>query len=175
MSCNQTLSGLAQDCATSMGGISEVYIASRDDVTAVTVTENKVTAITMASTAKFKKYYFRPQTGSMTSNLQVNAQNGTNYWQTDLVLQFARMETTKRIEISALAVNDMVAIVKDANGVYWYLGHDNPITATAGTGQTGTARDDGNYYQITLQDTSNQPPYEVEVGEEGVVLDTIVG
>lgn len=175
MACNQTLSGLAQDCATSLGGIAEVYIASRDDVTTVTVTEDKVTAITMGSTAKFKKYYFRPQTGSMTTNLQVNAQNGTNYWLTDLVLQFTRMETTKRIEISALAVNDMVAIVKDANGVYWYLGYDNPITASAGTGQTGTARDDGNYYQITLQDASSKPPYEVEVGEEGVDLDTIAG
>lgn len=175
MACNQTLSGLAQDCATSLGGIAEVYIASRDDVTAVTVTEDKVTAITMGSTAKFKKYYFRPQTGSMTTNLQVNAQNGTNYWLTDLVLQFTRMETTKRIEISALAVNDMVAIVKDANGVYWYLGYDNPMTASAGTGQTGTARDDGNYYQITLQDASSKPPYEVEVGEEGVDLDTIAG
>lgn len=175
MACNQTLSGLAQDCATSLGGIAEVYIASRDDVTTVTVTEDKVTAITMGSTAKFKKYYFRPQTGSMTTNLQVNAQNGTNYWLTDLILQFTRMETTKRIEISALAVNDMVAIVKDANGVYWYLGYDNPMTASAGTGQTGTARDDGNYYQITLQDASSKPPYEVEVGEEGVDLDTIAG
>lgn len=175
MACNQTLSGLAQDCATSLGGIAEVYIASRDDVTTVTVTEDKVTAITMGSTAKFKKYYFRPQTGSMTTNLQVNAQNGINYWLTDLVLQFTRMETTKRIEISALAVNDMVAIVKDANGVYWYLGYDNPMTASAGTGQTGTARDDGNYYQITLQDASLKPPYEVEVGEEGVDLDTIAG
>lgn len=175
MACNQTLSGLAQDCATSLGGIAEVYIASRDDVTTVTVAEDKVTAITMGSTAKFKKYYFRPQTGSMTTKLQVNAQNGTNYWLTDLVLQFTRMETTKRIEISALAVNDMVAIVKDANGVYWYLGYDNPMTASAGTGQTGTARDDGNYYQITLQDASSKPPYEVEVGEEGVDLDTIAG
>lgn len=175
MACNQTLSGLVNDCATSMGGIAEAYIANREDVTGVTVSEDKVTAITMKESAKFKKYYFKPQTGSFTSTLTVNPQNGTNYVSTDIVLQFNRMETTKRVEIAALSVNDLVLIVKDANGVYWYFGYDNPVNASAGDGQTGTARDDGNRYQITLQDTSETWPYEVSVGEEGVDLATIVG
>ena len=81
---------------------------------------------------------------------------------TDLLLQFNRMETTKRVEISALAVNDLVAIVKDANGVYWYLGYDEPVNASAGDGQTGTARGDANRYTITLQDNSKEMPMEVE-------------
>lgn len=175
MACNQTLSGLVNDCATSMGGIAEAYIANREDVKAVTVSDDKITAITMADSAKFKRYYFRPQTGSFTSTLNVNPQNGVNYVSTDIVLQFTRMETTKRVEIAALSVNDLVLIVKDANGVYWYFGYDNPVNASAGDGQSGTARDDGNRYQITLQDTSESWPYEVSVGEGGVDLSEIVG
>lgn len=175
MACNQTLAGLVNDCLPSMGGIAEIYIANAEDVTEVTVSENEVTGITMNAEAKFKKYYFKPQTGSFTSTLNKNAQNGTNYVSTDIVLQFTRMETTKRVEIAALSVNDLVCIVKDMNGVYWYFGYEHPVTAGSGDGQTGTARDDANRYQITLQDVCSTWPYEVLVGDGGVDLATIVG
>ena len=88
----------------------------------------------------------------------------------DLVLVFNRMETSKRVEISALAKNDLVAIVKDANGKYWYLGKDEPVGATAGDGLTGTARADRNGYSITLQDNSLEMPYEVEAS----IIDALV-
>lgn len=175
MACNQTLSGLTNDCATSMGGIVRAYIINWDAVTGVTDSEGVITAITLGESAKFKEYYFKRNTGSFTSTLNVDAANGVNYVSTDIVLQFTRMETAKRIEIAALAVNEVALIVLDANGKYWFFGKDNPVTATAGTGQTGTAVGDGNFYQITLQDTSSSFPFEVEVGGDGVDLSTIVG
>jgi hypothetical protein len=162
MACNQTLNGLLRDCEGSVGGIAQVLLANFDDVTGVTVSDDIITAISMANSAKFKKYDFRPNTGSMTSTMQRNLENGSLYWQTDLVLAFSKMETVKRIEINAMAINDMVAIVKDMNGKYWYLGKDEPIIATAGDGQTGTARADRNGYGITLQDNSRQTPFEVD-------------
>jgi hypothetical protein len=157
-----------------MGGIVEVYIANKADVTAITETSDKVTGITMASSAKFHKYQFRPNTSSMSSNYQVNQENGTVFVQTDLLLVFNRMETAKRIEISALAQGETCAIVKDANGLYWLLGKDEPLVISAGDGLTGTARADRNGYSITLQDNSRDLPLEILVGTGGVDLDTIV-
>jgi len=116
----------------------------------------------MASSAKFKRYTFARNTGSMTSTYTIDQASGVRYVTTDLLLQFNRMETAKRVEISALAVNDLVAIVKDANGIYWYLGYDEPVNASAGDGQTGTARGDANRYTITLQDNSKEMPMEVD-------------
>lgn len=162
MACNQTLSGLVKDCSPSMGGITEVLLANREDVSSVTAEAGKVTEITMASSAKFKKYSFARNTGSMTSTYTIDQASGVRYVTTDLLLQFNRMETAKRVEISALAVNDLVAIVKDANGIYWYLGYDEPVNASAGDGQTGTARGDANRYTITLQDNSKEMPMEVD-------------
>ena len=162
MACNQTLSGLVKDCSPSMGGITEVLLANREDISAVTADGGKVTEITMASSAKFKKYTFARNTGSMTSTYTIDQASGVRYVTTDLLLQFNRMETAKRVEISALAVNDLVAIVKDANGIYWYLGYDEPVNASAGDGQTGTARGDANRYTITLQDNSKEMPMEVD-------------
>ncbi len=163
MSCNsQTLSGLAKDCNPSMGGIVEVYIANKADVSEVTISSGKVSAITMASSAKFKKYQFARNTGSMTSTYTIDKASGVQFVTTDLVLQFNRMETTKRVELSALAVNDLCVICKDANGTFFFLGMDEAVNASAGDGQTGTARGDANRYTITLQDNSLEMPYEVD-------------
>lgn len=162
MSCTQTLAGLARDCSANMGGIVEVLIANFDDVSAVTVTTGQVSAITMASTAKFKKYAFAKNTGNLTSTYNLDPASGVRYVTSTLLLQFNRMETTKRVEITALALGDLAVIVKDANGKYWYLGKDEPVNASAGDGQTGTARADANRYTITLQDESLEMPYEVD-------------
>lgn len=163
MACSlHTLSGIAGSCEASMGGIIEVYINHSDQVSAVTVSSDKISAITLVGSEKFRKYNFKRNTGSMTSTWTIDPANGVNFVQTDLSLVFAKQETAKRLEITALTLDDVVVIVKDANGKYWYLGKDEAVQATAATAQTGTARTDGNNYQITLQDTSVEAPYEVD-------------
>ena len=171
MACNQTLSGLTRDCSPSMGGIVEALIANKDDITAISVSSDMITAITMASSAKFKRYAFARNTGSLTSNYTIDQATGVRYVASDLVLQFNRMDTQKRVEISALAQNDLCIICKDANGKYWFLGYDEPVNATAGDGLTGTARGDRNGYSITLQDNSHEMPYEVDAD----IVDALVG
>jgi len=66
------------------------------------------------------------------------------------------------VELTALSLADLRVIVKDANGLYWFLGYDEPVNASAGDGQTGTARSDANRYTITLEDTSAEMPMEVD-------------
>lgn len=174
MACSQTLSGLTNDCAANMGGVRKVYLANKADVAEITFTSEKVTGITMANSAKFYGYDLRPNTASMNSTAQVNQENGTNYWQTLLQMVFNRMETTKRVEVVAMAQGELCAIVEDANGVYWLLGKDAPLVLNAGDGVTGTARADRNGYSVTLEDDSLQPPYEILVGDGGVDLSAIV-
>lgn len=161
MACNQTLTAILKDCSPSMGGIVEVMFANKEDVKEVTLAEDLLTAITMAESKKFVKFQFARNTGSMSSNYTIDPTTGVKFVTTDLVLVFNRMETSKRVAIKALMQNDLVAIVKDANGKYWYLGYDEPLNATAGDGLTGTARADRNGYSATLQDNSHEMPYEV--------------
>lgn len=162
MSCNQILNGLARDCQPSMGGIVEAHAINKEYVATIEETEGKISAITLEDSQKFKSFYFNRNTGSMTSTYTLDPSTGVRYVTTDLVLQFNRMETAKRIEMTALAQNELVLIVKDANGKYWLLGKDEPVMATAGEGMTGTARGDRNGYGITLQDTSLEMPFEVD-------------
>jgi hypothetical protein len=162
MACSQTLTGITRDCAGNNGGILEVYLANFADVTAKTETSGKITAITMDTGKKFKTFQFRRNTGSLSSTWQVNQENGSAYVQTDLVMVFNRMDTAKRVAISALAQGELCAIVKDANGLYWFLGNEEPLILSAGDGLTGTARGDRNGYSITLQDVSTELPVEVD-------------
>lgn len=162
MACTQTLAGLINDCAKSMGGIKAVALAVREDVTAITVTSGKVSAITMDGAKTFKKYYFRPESGSMTSTCNIDPATGVNYVSTELVMLFARMDTVKRTEMCAMLVNDLYALVLDNNNTWWLLGYDNAVFASAGDGQTGTALGDGNRYSITIKDNSEDLPYEVD-------------
>lgn len=162
MACNQTLNGLVRDCQPSMGGIVEAHAINREYISGIVATEGKITDMTLDEGEKFKSYYFNRNTGSMTSNYTLDPATGVRYVTTDLALQFNRMETSKRIEVTALAQNELALIVKDANGKYWFLGKDEPVMATAGEGVTGTARGDRNGYGITLQDTSLEMPYEVD-------------
>ena len=164
MACSQVLNGIAADCQTNVGGVREVYIANYSDVTAIEVdeTSNMIKTITMADSAKFKKYAFKKNTSSMTSTLNVDPANGVNFVQTDLALVFAKQETVKRMEIAKLSLGELRVIVLDANGKYWFLGQEEFVSATAGTAETGVNRTDGNKYTITLTDYSSSYPYEVD-------------
>lgn len=161
MGCSQTLSAIAKDCNSNIGGIKRVLLANADDVTAVSITDDVISAITMASSKKFLEYQFRPNTGSISSNYQVSDNGASPYVQTDLVMAFSRLETSKRVAIIALAQADLVAIVEDMNGKYWYLGYDAPLHLSAGAALSGTARADRNGYDVTLIDESHDLPYEV--------------
>ena len=163
MSCSQVLNGIAADCQTNVGGVREVYIANYSDVTAIEVDDssNMIKTITMADSAKFKKYAFKKNTSSMTSTLNVDPANGVNFVQTDLTVVFAKQETVKRMEIAKLSLGELRVIVLDANGKYWFLGQEEFVSATAGTAETGVNRTDGNKYTITLTDYSSSYPYEV--------------
>lgn len=164
MSCSQVLNGIAADCQTNVGGIREIYIANYGEVTTIEVDEvsNMIKTITMADSAKFKKYAFKKNTSSMTSTLNVDPANGVNFVQTDLTVVFAKQETVKRMEIAKLSLGELRVIVLDANGKYWFLGQEEFVSATAGTAETGTNRQDGNRYTITLTDYSSSYPYEVD-------------
>lgn len=162
MACSSiVLAGINTGCKDNMGGIKEVYIVKKDSITEVALTENQISAITMADTAKWSTYKFRKGTSQFTSTMTTDDAAGTMSFETVLALQFSKQDTAKRLEIMALCMDEVAVIVLDNNGKYWFLGYDNPVTATAATGQSGTAFGDFGGYNVELTDNSKELPYEV--------------
>ena len=171
------LKGICQDCQPALGGIKKIWIARYADLdfdaikAGITTdatrggVELEISAVPFkasATGAKWYEYQFRKNTGSLTSTLNVDEATGINYVQNDLSLVFTKMETAKRLEISALSVGQVAVIVLDANDKYWFLGLDEYVSASAGAGQTGVQKTDQNAYTITLSTASSTYPYELD-------------
>lgn len=155
-----TLGGLNAGCKDTIGGVSKIWLADADAVSWTLQTDaSGIVTIKPDATSAFALYKLRRGAASMTKNWVVNDNNA--FAQTDLSMNFAKMETRKRVEVMAMLLGQTSAIVKDMNGHYWALGTDKPLEATAGTGETGTAASDANQYTVTLQDESPEFPYEV--------------
>lgn len=156
MICPQNLIPLAADCSGSMGGIKRIWFHDYADgsYTFNTLTE----AVYTFPTADWCEFSFRKNTGNFTSTLTKDDANGVNYVTTEINLVFSKMEVAKRLSIAALTQADVLAVVEDTNGNFWCFGEDEPVTMSAGTGQTGTAKGDGNNYSITLTVDSKEWP-----------------
>lgn len=162
MNCTlASLTGLTMDCETSKGGIKEVYIANyvASAATAFKAALDSATSASTLSGVTWYKYEFRRGGGSMSSTLNIDAANGTNYVSTDLVLNFGKMNLKKWTEMKALSLNELLVFVVDSNNEQWLLGLDEPVVASAGTGETGAAKSDSNAYTITLQANDDTYPY----------------
>lgn len=154
MACS-TISKFTFDvCESSLGGIRTVYLANWKEDAAL-ASEGEITGFTSGIT--WYEYGFRKNTGSMTHTLNV-ADDGSNNVTTVLSLVFGKMDTQKRIAMSALANADIMAIVVDNNGERTFLGKDCPVNVSNGTGETGTNRSDANRFTMELTDDSKEYP-----------------
>lgn len=163
MACSTTLSGILRDCEANAGGIKEILLATRDDVTAVTLdsTGEKVSAITMATSKKFKAFYFKQGQASMTQTPQFN--EAGDYAGEEIVVSanFAKMDSTKRLQMNAISVAELYGIVRDANDIYWLVGYDFPLLRNGGESATGANKTDFNHFGWQAHAMDNQLAYEV--------------
>lgn len=166
MKCGSyTIASIAKQCKDNAGGIKAVYIVDADSISAVTLdtTAQTISDIVMSGSATFAKWEFAAQTGTFTSTATLSEENGTLFFQNDCSLVFGQMEKVKRLQIMAATVSNTVVIVKDSNNRLFYMGYDNPVSASAAGGETGTAMGDRNGYTITLTDFSKGLPMEVDM------------
>lgn len=156
-----TLAGLSAQCKDSIGGVEKIWLAPIESVNA-SVNDN---VLGISDVSAFKTYKLRKNSATFTTNLTIN-DNAGNYWTTEVMMDFLKMETAKRLEMMALTMGETVAVVKDSNSKYWFVGANTstalaPLTASAGVGETGQAKSDSNHYQVTLSVDTAELPYEV--------------
>ncbi len=163
--CSKTLSGIIRRCDSNIGGIRRAWIATYDETSDFVASTGKITSIG-SQTDQWKEYKFRKQTGSVTTTITRDDANGTLYYESAIVLQFSQQETSKHVEINAIAMSDIRVVIEDNNGRCWFFGKDFPVTLSDGTTETGTALADFNGYNITLNDLSKELP--CELSEEAI-------
>lgn len=159
MACAQSISGYTYDnCFSSKGGVKALWIAPYN-ATGFTLSGE---TINLGSASAFKKYEVRRETSSMESTATIDAATGANYVETDATLVFVKMTAEARLEANALLKGEFMAVVKDANDAYHFLGYNEPVYASAGSASTGTSRGDSNNYTVTLHDIADGYPYHLD-------------
>lgn len=149
MSCALT-QGYTLDCRDSLGGIVEVYFTEAANVTATTEASGVITALTKATGKRFWKYALVKDTSMFNQTITASVANGTVFYTQELQIILNKLQTNTRNEILLLAQNSLVAVVKDSNGNYWYLGKTRGIDLTAGSAATGTAQGDRSGFTLTF-------------------------
>jgi hypothetical protein len=153
--------GYTLDCRDSLGGITEVYFIASSDVTSTTEASGVITALTKAVGKRFYKYELTKGTSMFTENVASNVQNGTLFYTPELTIILNKLQANTRNEILLLAQNRLVAVAKDNNGKFFYLGKTRALDLTAGNATTGTAEGDRSGYTLTF--TGAEPQLAPEV------------
>lgn len=161
----QTLSGIATECGSNVGGVLATAYRNRADIAEIDITDGVVTGISLVSSptsADAAVLSFRKGTCSLVSEATIDQQAGTFFYTNTIAHRFAKMDATKRASIVALSHAESIALVKDANGVVWLVGNEEPLTAASVSGNTGTAHTDANEYTPSFACVSPELPLTVD-------------
>jgi len=163
MACNTSLTAILKDCSNNIGGVTNFYVAPCEFVSATTVSNGTVTAITMSGTSKFVEFQFNKNTANYTEEGTISLENGSTFFLQTVNLIIPRREVAKRNAIALIAAGqrDLKIIVKDANGLYWLVGYANCANLTAVGEGSGTAKGDGSKYSLTFVAEEPDQMYEV--------------
>ena len=143
-------------CLSSVGGLRKVYIFT--DVTGTTETAGEIS--TIAGSGSAYAFELRKNGGSsLTETINNSLENGTLFYQQDLVMVFHKLDTAIRNQIKLLAQNRGIkVVVEDNNSNLFFLGEDfDGGYLSAGSAATGVSFGDSSQYSITLSFFQKEP------------------
>ncbi len=150
MACNLT-AGIQLGCRDNTGGLQTLWITDYTNVTSITSsTGDTITAISGSGT--FYEFQLIRTSSQLTETVNASLENGTVFYQGEIVTYFSKLGQDKRNILKTLAQSQRLAIVaEDNNGQYYYLGQTYGCFVSAGTSVTGKALGDQNGYNLTFQ------------------------
>ena len=155
-----TTQGFCRDCSDNVGGIEELLIIERSNISAYSESGSEVSAITDGG-ATWRQYQLKKEIGSVTSTMTISPENGTRFSESAIAFSINTFKAASVNELKVALLGQLAVIAKDNNGRYWALGLQSWAEGTSLVTQTGTAYGDRNGFDIELTAKEPEPPYEV--------------
>jgi hypothetical protein len=164
MACNTSLTSILKSCDNNVGGLTTFLIAPSEFVTGTTVSAGTITAISMSGASQFVEFQFNKNSANYTEEAAIDLTNGSTYYTETVTLTIPRREVDKRNAIALIAAGqrDLKIIVKDGNGLYWYIGYANSANLTGLSEGSGAAKADGSKYTLTFVAEEPELMYSVD-------------
>jgi hypothetical protein len=127
MSC--LLTNNIRFCDYSIGGLEKLYLTNKADIAGVTFTGSNKGLINnflpIGGSVYWLEFDLIKETALTQEELQ--QQSRGDLYKVDLDLSFILRDVTKRNTLSQLIKGDLVAVLKDANGLYWSIGESDGL------------------------------------------------
>lgn len=159
MSCYIS-SGVQLGCSDGIGGIQKIYVVGGGGtVTGYTYdATGEITGATSTSGTTLYGFNLKRNTSSLTQNVQKNYENGSIFFDQELLVVFFKYDQDKRNQLKILSQNDQLQIVAiDQNGVQYLVGQQNGLYLSAGSAGTGVQFADRNGFSLTFKGAEKVP------------------
>lgn len=157
MSCYISQGVSLNECSDSIGGIKKIYIAGGTGTTTGGLTtyeydvDDQITGITGTTDTVLYGFELKRGTSSLTQNIQKSFENGTIYFDQELVAVMFKYDASKRLILQNLTQKDNLQIIAiDQNDTYYMLGQVRGMYTSAGSATAGLALGDRNGFEITF-------------------------
>ena len=178
MACDIT-SGFTLGCRDNSGGIKNLYILSGSVSSITNASEGLINGI--SGSGEFFKFELFRQTSDYTETITSTPENGTIFYEESVNAIFFKLQSATRNQMKVLAQNPNLKIIVETNngstdgvGKYFYLGQENGLQLTGGTGATGTAFGDLNGYTLNFVGQEPAPASEISGSDLSVIMSGII-
>jgi len=157
MSCSNCLitSAICKGCRDTVGGLKNAYVLA-GSITGITYTTGSVTDIN--GTGTWYEYQLEKNTSSFTEVITPSLENGTVFYQQELVMVFNKLRQSVQNQLIKLAQCTQLRVVVESNeGTFFLLGLDFGMAVSAGSASTGLTFGDRNGYTVTLTGFERDP------------------
>lgn len=141
-------SGKARGCRTGFAGIKIFDAFSWDDIETITVVDDVVTALTLASGKRAYRFELEEEVGSFGQVMTMSRQNGSKVNAETLTVPFNGLSSTDIETFDNLASTNFCAVIHYSDGTYRLAGRNNGMSVETDTETSGTAHEDRNGTEI---------------------------
>lgn len=166
MACNIS-SGRTVDCKDQIGGIKAVYfmnyVALEEDI----AVDGATGAVTTIGTQTVYQFDVRPETASLTINVNGSKENGTTFYEQSFDITLHKLTATDEDNLRLLTYGRPQIFVLDNNGQVFLLGAINGCDVNSGQITTGTGFGDMSGYTLSFTGREPRAYYQFAAGTVG--------
>jgi len=164
-------SGFTLDCKDGIGGIKQIVLVDKANVTSFTLDASEVvTLINGAVLGDLFTYELPTQTGSFEETINFNRDNGTVFYTQTVNVMLQKLSAAKRLELQSVAQARVIVFVEDTNGNWWAVGYEYGADLSTGTAASGTVLGDMNGYTLAFTHEAAKRAYKLN-GAPSSLLD----
>jgi hypothetical protein len=160
--CALTQSYTFVGCKDKAAGIDEFLAIEYENVTAITVVANVVTAITRTTGKMFRRYILDKERGEFSYDLTGNKETGINTYLHKTAFTTNGLTTSQTIELDLMAKNWTLQIIKGNDGVYRLFGRTKGMEAVSITNSSEKKLDGFHGNVASFESIQNAPALEVD-------------